>query len=764
MSRKLGLGLTPRELQVAHLVREGLTDREIAERLFITRRTAEWHLKQIFNKLGFNSRAQVAAWVAHDQAIDSRAEASDEHRHNLPLQLTTFVGRVAELDEIQQLLATKRLVTLTATAGVGKTRLALEVAGRTISAYDDGTWLVDLTPIHDGPLVPRAFASALRVQERPRQPLAQTLLEHLRSRQLLLVVDNCEHVIDGCAEFVDRVLRFCPNVTVLATTREPLRVSGEIVWRVPPLYVPAPDARMDFDELSETEAVRLFLDRAQLAAPDFRLSERNVASVGSICSELDGLPLAIELAAARIALMTPDQILSRLQDRFALLTVGSRTGPTRHRTLQLALEWSHDLLSDPERVLFRRLSLFAGSFSLEAIEHICSSDDLEVATITHLLGSLVDKSLVNTTGEADEPIRFRMLETTREYARERLTEHDEIDRLSSRHLTYFVALAEKFSGRASGVEEQNWHKRLAKDLSNLRLALDWSQGREPAASLRLNCALVGFWIVHGLVQEGDSWFKRALADYVVRDKLRAHALAEGGWLGFYRDDVGGATADLNESLDIYRELGDQRGTGQVLTQLGQLAVLDRNFAAAHKYYDEGLALSRKTDDVRSIVVALRSLGQLAVLEADHVRACSYLEGALTRLQQLGYAREKVYTLQWLGMSAIETADFDKAHSLLEEALTISRGLDFPMGISATIRYFAALAAANSQPARALHLGGASESLSESLAVAPIRMMRPIVHRWLEQSRRELGHERAAACWAEGRAMTQDHAIDYALNG
>jgi non-specific serine/threonine protein kinase len=763
MGRRLDQGLTPREMQVAHLVRDGLTDREIAERLFITSRTAEWHLKQIFNKLGFNSRAQVAAWVAHDQAVDSKAGSSGEYRHNLPLQLTTFVGRVTELAEIRHLLATKRLVTLTATAGAGKTRLAIEVAGGTFGAYADGTWLVDLTPIRDGELVPRAFASALRVQERPRQPLAQTLLDHLSSRQVLLVVDNCEHVIQACAGFVDSILRQCPDVTILATTREPLRVSGEMVWRVPPLEIPPPGDRVDIEDLAKSEAVRLFLDRAQLAVPDFRLSERNAASVGSICASLDGLPLAIELAAARVSLMTPHQILSRLQDRFGLLTGGSRTGPTRHRTLQLALEWSHDLLSDPERALFRRLSVFAGSFSLEAIEHICSSDDLEVATITDLLGSLVDKSLVNTSGEAEQSIRFRMLETTREYARERLTECDEGERFSSRHLVYFVALAEERSAEARGAWEQNWHKRLAEDLSNLRLALEWSQGHEPKASLRLNCALRGFWIMHGLVQEGDSWFKRALAKYVVRDQLRAKALAEAGWLGFYRDDVGGASADLNESLDIYRELGDRRGVGQVLIQLGQFAVLDGDFATAHMYYNEGLALSRESDDARSIVVAVRSLGQLAVLERDHVRARSYLEEALSRLQQLGDVREKLYTLQWLGMSAIEVGDFDKARSLLEDALTISRELDFPMGISATIRYFAALAAASSQPARALYLGGASESLAESMAVAPIRMMRPLVHRWLEQSREELGDDRAATCWAEGRAMTRDRAIEYALS-
>jgi non-specific serine/threonine protein kinase len=320
-------------VQVARLVRTGLTDREIAGRLFITRRTAEWHVKQILNKLGFNSRSQVAAWVAHDEAVGSMADSSNGRRHNLPLQLTTFVGRGNELAELQRLLAVKRFVTLTAVGGAGKTRLALEVADRALHAYPDGAWLVDLTQIKVGYPVARVFGSTLGVHERPRQPIAETLLEHLRARQVLLVVDNCEHVIADCAGLVDTILRSCSGVTVLATSREPLRVSGETVWRVASLAVPNAGVLIDLHELAQYEAVGLFVDRAQQAAPRFEINADNAFAIAQLCRRLDGIPLAIELAAAYAGLMSPEQILNRLQNRFGLLTGGSRAGPARHRTL-----------------------------------------------------------------------------------------------------------------------------------------------------------------------------------------------------------------------------------------------------------------------------------------------------------------------------------------------------------------------------------------------------------------------------------------------
>jgi predicted ATPase/DNA-binding CsgD family transcriptional regulator len=762
MSRKLESGLTPRELQVAHLVREGLTDREIAERLFITRRTAEWHLKQIFNKLGFNSRSQVAAWVAHDQALGLTADSSSGHRHNLPLQLTTFVGRANELVEIQRLLAAKRFVTLTAVGGAGKTRLALEVAERTLDAYPDGVWLVDLTPVKDGHLVSRVFGSTLGVHERPRQPMAHTLVEHLSARHLLLVVDNCEHVVEDCAGLVDTILRSCPAVTLLATSREPLRVSGETVWRLAPLAVPDPAVRIDLHELAECEAVGLFMDRAQLAAPGFEMSAYNAPAVADLCRRLDGIPLAIELAAARASLMSPDQILNRLKDRFGLLTGGSRTGPARHRTLQAAIDWSHDLLSDSERRLFRRLSVFAGSFSLEAIEQVCSGDDLEVETITGLLGNLVDKSLVIAAGGV--PIRFRMLDTLHQYGHERLTESGELEQVNLRHCEFFVALGAEAVSYLKGQEERAWYQRLAQDISNLRLALEWATGRESEANLRLSTALTDFWYIHGLVQEGDSWLTRALADYTIPDQLRARALEMRGQFSYWRNDISTASACWHECLDLYRELADRPGIGRALRWVGEAAEWQGDSEKAREYFDRSLAIAREVDDTRLIAHILRHLGRLEMKNGDHGQAQTYLQDSLSRYEQLGDQVATNWTLGYIGLNAIESGDFAAARSNLERALTIARNLDFAIPAATMLVYFGVLAAAQSHPSRALHLAGASESLAASAGVVPTRLTTATVERWLDKCRRELGPKRSAACWAEGREMSQEHAIDYALKG
>ncbi len=764
MSRKLEVGLTPRELQVARLVRAGLTDRDIATRLFITRRTAEWHLKQILNKLGFNSRTQVAAWVAYDEAIDSMAGSTNGHRHNLPLQLTTFVGRWNELAEVRRLLATKRLVTLTGVGGAGKTRLALEVANRALDAFRDGAWLVDLTQINDGHLVARVFGSTLGVHERPRQPIAETLLEHLRSRPLLLVVDNCEHVIGDCAGLVDSILRSCPGVTVLATSREPLHVSGEAVWRVAPLAVPDPRAVVDLHEFAQYEAVGLFLDRAQLAAPGFEINAENASAIAELCRRLDGIPLAIELAAARAGLMSPDQILNRLQNRFGLLTAGNRVGPARHRTLQSALDWSYDLLRDDERRLFRRLSVFAGSFSLEAVEQVCSDEDLDLRAIAGLFGSLVDKSLVVASVDGSAPIRFRMLETLQQYGREQLAERGEEDRLNQNHCEFFVSVAREASPKLRGREQQEWHVQLAQDVGNLRLALQWSGAHEPDANLRLIIALTDFWYIDGLVEEGDGWLRQALGTYSARNRLRAEALARGGLVSYWRDDIETASARWHECLAIYRELDDRQGIGQGLRWIGELTEWQGDLEGARKCFEDSLAIASEAEDLTSVADLRRQLGRLAMKEADHEKARTYLRESLSFYQRIGDHRFINVTLGYLGLNAIDSGDLAAARSYLEDGLAIARVLDFTIGLATPLMYFATLASAQADPRRALRLSGASEALAASAGAVATRLTRHVVERWLDKSRLELGPEMSAACEAEGRAMSRERALDYALTG
>lgn len=511
------------------------------------------------------------------------------------------------------------------------------------------------------------------------------------------------------------------------------------------------------------DAVLLFLDRAQLAAPAFRVSAENARAVARLCHRLDGIPLAIELAAARAGVMAPAQILDRLQDRFGLLTGGSRTGPARHRSLQSALDWSHDLLSDGERRLFRRLSVFAGSFSLESIEAICSGDDLEVAAIAGLLGSLVDKSLVSATGAGRDRIRFRLLDTLRQYGIERLAECGEEEMLHRRHWEYFLSLAETAFPNLRGHEQKEWHRRLVDEMDNLRSAFWRTHECEPEASLRLACALTPFWVLHGWVEEGDSWLEVGLRDYPTRNQLRAAALAEGGWVSTWCGDMPGALARWQEGFDIYKELCDLRGIGQALTNLGWDANWRGDLETAHERYVDGLAMSRRGGDKREIVTSLMFLGQSFLRRGDHDNARIHLAESLALAEPLGDLRLKSYPLTWLGVTSTETGDFETARSHLEEGLRIGKILDFPLGVARALVDLAGLAAAQSRSIRALRLAGAAEAIYESLPSTRFSLEKPGLERRLEQSRQELGPERSATCWAEGRAMPQDRAIEYALN-
>jgi non-specific serine/threonine protein kinase len=487
----------------------------------------------------------------------------------------------------------------------------------------------------------------------------------------------------------------------------------------------------------------------------------NAAAIAGLCRRLDGIPLAIELAAARAGLMSPDQMLDRLRDRFGLLTGGSRTGPARHRTLQSALEWSYDLLSEEERRLFRSLSVFAGSFSLEAAEEICAADKLEAAAIQRLLGSLVDKSLLIAGGETREPIRFRMLETVQQYGHERLDKR-EMEHLSRHHSRFYSSLAETAAPNLIGREEKAWHRRLAHDISNVRSALTWSGGREPEANLRLNNALTYFWPLHGLIQEGDGWFTGALSGYTIRDELRAQALALAGEISYWRGDIGNASARWYECLDIYRELVDVKGIGEALVWVGHLAEWQGDLGKARMYYDDGLAMSREAKHSRAVEWTIRNLGRLALKEGDRGKARACLEESLALSEHLGNERPILANLGYLGLNAIESGDLATAGTYLEKALMGARDLDFTMGVATNLMYFAALAAARSDALRAGRLGGAAESLAESAGAAPVNLTKPVVGRWLDQSRRTIGSALWATCWAEGRAMSGDRAIEYAL--
>jgi predicted ATPase/class 3 adenylate cyclase len=464
--------------------------------------------------------------------------------HNLPRQLTRFIGREREMEEVRRLLATTALLTLTGAGGCGKTRLALQVAADQVDQFANGVWLVELAALADPELVPQTVALALGVREEPGRSLTETLTDYLRSRALLLLLDNCEHLLAACAQLADALLRGCPHLRILATSREALGIGGEQTFRVPSLSAPDPRQLPSLERLHEYEAVRLFTDRAILGQPTFAVTTANAAAVAQVCQRLEGIPLALELAAARVRALSVEQIAARLDDRVRLLTGGIRTALPRQQTLRALIDWSYDLLSEPERALLRRLSVFAGSWTLEAAEEICSGAEVESWEMIDLLTRLVEKSLV-VYEEWNGRARYRLLETVREYARERLLEIDDGEALQKRHRDSFLSLAEAARQRLTGPEQGEWLERLEMEHDNLRAALEWSveQG-ESTIALRFGNALGLFWYYRGHLVEG--WRRMAeLLSLADKDTgcdaaVRARALTEGAVLVGRLGDHGAA--------------------------------------------------------------------------------------------------------------------------------------------------------------------------------------------------------------------------------
>jgi predicted ATPase len=437
--------------------------------------------------------------------------ARDPVPHNLPTHLTSFVGRGQEVSEARRLLARARLLTLTGAGGVGKTRLALQVATEVVGDYPGGAWFVDLAPLHDAAFVPTAIASVLAAKEEPARPLIETLVDVLGGQSVLLLLDNCEHLVAACAELADRLLHACPGLRVLATSREALHIAGETTWRVPSLLLPEASLSSP-EQVQASPAVHLFVERAAAVQPRFRLDEHNAGAVAAICRRLDGIPLAIELAAARSSVLSPEQIAARLVDRFAVLVTGSRTAPARQQTLRATIQWSYDLLTPAERRLLERLAVFAGGWTLEAAEAVCASDEIAPEATLDLLSGLVGKSLVQAEPQANGTIRYRLLETVRQYAEGKLADSGEAAALRVRHRDYHLALAGDAVDGLSGPDQVEWLERLEAEHDNLRAALAWCQADPNGADQeeRLAGALGRFWRDRGYNREGFAWLMHAV--------------------------------------------------------------------------------------------------------------------------------------------------------------------------------------------------------------------------------------------------------------
>lgn len=690
--------------------------------------------------------------------------------HNLPLALSSFVGREREQAEVKKLLGEQRLLTLTGPGGCGKTRLALEVASEATESFEDGAWWVELASLSDPDLVPQVVASTLGVREVPVRPLNELLVKHLGPKKTLLVLDNCEHLIDACAALADALLCSCPNLRILATSREALGLVGEKAWPVPSLSLPDGSRRLPpVEELMDYEAVRLFSERAE-AVSGFVLTEQNAPVVARVCRKLDGMPLAIELAAARVKVLSVEQIAGRLDDCFRLLVVGSRTALPRQRTLRAAIDWSHELLSEEEKILFRRLAVFTGGFALEAAEQVCAGEGIERDDVLDLLSRLVDKSLVVVRKRGGE-VRYRLLETVRQYGQGNLDEStEEAAAIKRRHALFFLKLAEEAEPALLGPRQDTWMGRLETEHHNLRAALGWfGKCGEAERGLRLAGALRRFWWSRASYTEGRAWLEEflELAGGSERTAERAKALHALGVLIHRNADYSAgdqivARSRLEESVEIYRELGDEPRTAAVLWDLGRLSNEAGDWETARSSLEESIELERRSGNERGAALARSSLGFTALLRGEHGPARAHVEGSLRVLRRLGSTDEVKRCLMFLGHLACDQGDYGAARARFAEMTEDAVLERNPWVAPFLLMAYAHLAAGEGQAARALRLAGAADALQQTVGTSMGPAYQAYLRRDLDQARRGLSEEEGAAAWNEGQAMTLEEAAAYAL--
>jgi predicted ATPase/DNA-binding CsgD family transcriptional regulator len=701
-------------------------------------------------------------------------------RHNLPAQLTSFVGRERALAELGRSLSGTRLLTLTGAPGVGKTRLALQLASEALETYPDGVWLIELAPLADPELVPQAVAAVFGVREQPGRAIVDTLAEALREQQLLVLLDNCEHVVEACAVLADRLLRACRRVEIVATSREALGIAGETSWQVPSLDMPAeaaPSAGERLAALGEAGAVRLFVERARAAVPAFTLSDRNARAVVQVCRRLDGVPLALELAAARIRVLTAEQLAARLDeaiavqghmrtdDRFRLLTAGRRAALPRQQTLRAAVEWSYQLLSEPERVLLRRLAVFAGGWTLEAAEEVCGGHGVASEDVLELLAELVNKSLVLAEeSSAGGAARYRMLEMIRQYAWERLREAGDGAATARRHLEWVRVLAEEAEPHLRGRDDDAWLGRLGQEIDNLRAALTWSQREQVGAEsgLRIVGAAWQFWYLRGRISEGRRWSDGALMAGDGPPAVRAPALLAACSFAHVQGDDERAEAAAEEGLAAYRQLGDTRGIGIACFALGRIAQRRGDRERSRTLTEESLEMCLAAGEQRYAAMSFGGLGMLAHEQGDYERAAAYYQAGLARYRELEDRYGIGWSLHYQGLAACAQGELTRARSLLEAGLRLRHEIGDLEGVAGSLEGLAAVAVAQDELSRAVRLLAAAEACREAVGT-PVPLNECLEYERLQMmARADLGEDAFAATWAAGRALSLDDAIEEAL--
>ncbi len=726
--------------------------------------------------------------------------------NNLPQQATSFIGRGKQVAEIKDALGKTRLLTLTGAGGNGKTRLALQVAADLLDGTGDGVWLVELAALPDPALVPQAVAAVLGIKEQAGQTAERTLADALKEKRLLLVLDNCEHLVAACAFLVSSLLRSCPGVSVLASSREPLNVSGEQIYRIFPLSLPDPKKTLTAKAVSEFEAVRLFSERAQAVQPSFAVSNANAPAVAQVCWRLDGIPLALELAAARVRSLSVDEINSRLDSRFRLLTGGSRTALPRQQTLRALIDWSYDLLTEQEKMLLCRLSVFAGGWTLDAAESVCCGSDIEDWEVLDLLTGLVDKSLVVTEQRGDQ-MRSRLLETVRQYAADRLLEGGNTAAARDCHRDYFLRQAEEADTGTRGPEQGQWLDWFEAEHDNLRAALDWCREQEAGAEpgLRLVKAMYRFWRVRGHLAEGRERLaaaaghagarqhplERASAlrvasglEQIQGNLTAARALAEEalaifestenarggagvlltlGNVALMQDDLVAARAYYERGLPLYRRLGEQDGVARALGNLGMIMLVQGDLAEAKVICEESLAFFRESGDRENTARALRNLGEIVSAQGEDTEARVRLEEAIALFQQIGTRSEAfVGSLCLLGAVALREGQTAEARVRLGEGLRLAFEIKDGWVGAEALEVWAKLCLAEGQAGEAAFLLAAATQTRRTLGVPNQASSQAALEADIAAVRAALGEADFGKAWAQGEQVTWEQAVEYAL--
>lgn len=759
--------LTDRERTIVGLLGKGLTNREIADRLYLSHETVKWYNKQIYGKLGVGNRTQ-AAFLAKEQGLLERhppqaAGPIGRPRHNLPSQITTFVGREKQLREISGIVRDEaaRLITLTGPGGIGKTRLALGVATQVTSDFRDGIYFVDLAPVRQPGRLAVTIATSIGIESATEKSAHSLLTKFAQERHMLLLVDNFEHLLET-APLLTELLSAAPRLKFLVTSREALGAYGETDYPVPPLSLPNIDRLDGNGNGQENESVQLFAQRATSARPQFRISSENIRSISEICVRLDGLPLAIELAAARVKHLSPSDLLSHLQHTFGALKTGPVGVPDRQRTLEATIRWSYDLLDEDEQMLFAYFSVFSDGFTLGAAEHV-AGDRIQIG-VEDGVESLVNKNML--VHDPDDH-RFSMLDTIHEFAKGRLARSAEEEASMSRHAEYFVRLAERAEPQLRGPEQEYWYSRLDADYENIRSALAWSlAGRDRALGLRIVGALADYWYYQGPIMDGLHWIELALEHLSeASPPLGAKVRDCAGSLLIRHGEVDRGSSLLWEALDISRELGDQRNTAWILVKLSfSLVGQVERYEEARALCDQGLSVLKQLNDWAGVAQALTIKGELARFQDElDIATEAYKEG-IKYSRTAGDRRREGLLYANLGLAAYASGDFPESESYFQTALEIAWEVGFKHKIAIALAALAGPAGRNEDPIRGAILLGASDALRDTTGRTIEAHDQPILKSYAAAVQDLLSSEEFEAAHLRGRRMDLADAVAFALGG